>query len=205
MVVETAQRYLGTAASDVMQVLFVTSLFAAVLSFHNVLSRYFFSLGNTGVLPGICGRSHARHASPHVASLVTTTVGAVLMAVGAIAGLDPVTQIFTWLAGVASVGIVVLMLLACLAVIVFFRRTQTHRRPWNSLIAPSLGLVGLALILVLLVQNLPLLMGGSTALGVGAGVLLAVALLAGWPLARLRPNAARELSLASVADSAPQI
>ena len=66
------QRYLCTAASDVMQVLFVTSLFAAVLSFHNVLSRYFFSLGNTGVLPGICGRSHARHASPHVASLVTT-------------------------------------------------------------------------------------------------------------------------------------
>jgi amino acid transporter len=205
MVVETAQRYLGTAASDVMQVLFVTSLFAAVLSFHNVLSRYFFSLGNTGVLPGACGRSHARHASPHVASLVTTAVGTALMAIGAIAGLDPVTQIFTWLAGVASVGIVVLMLLACLAVIVFFRRTQTDRRPWNSLIAPSLGLVGLALILVLLVENLPLLMGGSTALGVGAGVLLAVALLAGWPLARLRPSAARELSLASLADSAPQI
>jgi len=205
MVVETAQRYLGTAASDVMQVLFVTSLFAAILSFHNVLSRYAFSLGNTGVLPGICGRSHARHASPHVASLITTTVGALLMAVCAIAGLDPVLEIFTWLAGIASVGIVVLMLLACLAVIVFFRRTGLDRRPWQSLIAPALGFVGLGLILVLLVKNLPLLMGGNTALGVGAGVLLAVALAAGWALAKARPNAARDLTTASLADHAPQI
>ena len=41
------------------------------------------------------------------------------------------------------VGIVVLMLLACLAVIVFFRRTRLDTRPWHTLIAPALGLVGL--------------------------------------------------------------
>jgi amino acid transporter len=205
IVVNTAAQYVGTAAADVMQVLFVTSLFACILSFHNVLSRYVFSLGNTGVLPGACGRSHARHASPYIASLITTTIGALLMAVCAIAGLDPVLEIFTWLAGIASVGIVVLMLLACAAVIVFFRRTGLDRRPWQSLIAPALGLVGLGLILVLLVQNLPLLMGGSTPLGVGAGVLLAVALAAGWVLAKARPNAARNLTTAAVADNAPQI
>src|SRR3712207_9378452 len=82
---------------------------------------------NTGVLPGACGRSHARHASPHVASLVTTVVGAGLMAVCAVAGLDPVLEVFTWLAGIASVGIVLLMLLACLAVVVFLRRTRLDR------------------------------------------------------------------------------
>ena len=205
IVIATAQQYVGTAAADVMNVLFVTSLFAAVLSFHNVLARYFFSLGNTGVLPGACGRSHTRHASPHVASLVTTVVGAVLMAVCAAAGLDPVLEVFTWLAGIASVGIVLLMLLACLAVVVFFRRTGLDRRPWHSLVAPSLGLVGLALVLVLLVDNLPLLMGGSTALGVGAGVLLAAALAGGWVLALLRPQAARSLTAAGPADAAPQI
>jgi amino acid transporter len=205
IVVATAQTYVGTAASDIMQVLFVTSLFAAVLSFHNVLSRYFFSLGNTGVLHVACGRSHARHASPHIASLVTTAVGGVLMAACAIAGLDPVLQIFTWLAGIASVGIVVLMLLACLAVIVFFRRTRVDTRPWQTLVAPALGLIGLALILVLLVDNLPLLMGGSTALGVGAGVLLVVALLAGPVLARLRPSAARDLVRAPRSATTPQI
>ncbi|WP_448627639.1 APC family permease [Geodermatophilus sp. URMC 64] len=205
IVVNTAAQFVGTAAAEIMQVLFVTSLFAAILSFHNVLSRYIFSLGNTGVLPVICGRSHDRHASPHVASVITTAVGALLMAVCAIAGLDPVLEIFTWLAGIASVGIVLLMLLACLAVLVFFRRTGLDRRPWHSLISPTLGLVGLGLILVLLVKNLPLLMGGNTALGVGAGVLLAVALAAGWALAKARPNAARNLTTASLVDNAPQI
>ncbi|MGY1638550.1 APC family permease [Geodermatophilus sp. SYSU D00742] len=205
IVVATAQQYVGTIAADVMQVLFVTSLFAAILAFHNVTSRYLFSLGNTGVLPAVCGRSHSRHASPHVASLVTSGIGALLMAVCVIAGLDPVLEIFTWLAGIASVGIVVLMLLACLAVIVFFRRTGVDRRPWQTLVAPSLGLLGLAAILVLLVENLPLLMGGSTVLGVGAGVLLAVALAAGWALARARPQAARALTTAAPSDTAPQI
>jgi amino acid transporter len=140
-----------------------------------------------------------------VASLVTSVVGAVLMAVCALAGLDPVLEVFTWLAGIASVGIVVLMLLACLAVIVFFRRTRLDRRPWQTLLAPALGLVGLALILLLLGENLPLLMGGSTPLGVGAGVLLVVALAGGWLLARLRPRAARALTRATAADAAPQI
>ncbi len=205
MVATTAERYLGTAAADVIQVLLVTSLFAAVLSFHNVLSRYFFSLGNTGVVPAACGRSHARHASPHVASLVTTAIGVLLMAVSAIAGLDPVLEVFTWLAGIASVGIVGLMLLACIAVVVFFRRTGVDRRPWQTLVAPGLGVLGLAGVLVLLVENLPLLMGGSTALGIGAGVLLLAALAGGFVLAATRPSAARDLVRATRSDAAPQI
>jgi hypothetical protein len=58
---------------------------------------------------------------------------------------------------------------------------------------------------VLLVQNLPLLMGGSTPLGVGAGVLLVVALLAGPVLAALRPSAARDLVRAPRSADTPQI
>ena len=50
----------------------MTSLFAALLSFHNVLARYYFALGNSGALPAACGRSHPRHTSPHIASLTQT-------------------------------------------------------------------------------------------------------------------------------------
>jgi amino acid transporter len=117
-------------------------------------------------------------------------ISVVLMAVCAMAGLDPVLEVFTWLSGISTVGIVALMLLTCAAVLVFFRRTKLDTRPWQTLIAPGLGFVGLAAILVVLVQNLPLLMGGSTALGVGAGVLLLATLLAGPVLATFRPEAA---------------
>ena len=190
MVVDTAQNYLGTATADVLNVLLITSLFACALSFHNVLARYYFNLGNSGVLPSRLGAAHPRHASPSTASLAQTVVTAVLMAGCAIAGLDPVLEVFTWLGGIASVGIVGLMLLTCVAVLVFFRRTRLDTRPWQTVIAPGLGLLGLAAILVVLVQNLPLLMGGSTALGVGAGVLLLAFLAGGVLLARLRPATA---------------
>ncbi|SFE54051.1 APC family permease [Blastococcus tunisiensis] len=190
MVVTTTADYVGGIAGDVLNVLLITSLFACALSFHNVLSRYYFTLGNTGVLHRGLGSAHARHASPSSASLTQTVVSVVLMAVCVVAGLDPVLEIFTWLAGVATVGIVALMLLTCAAVLVFFRRTRVDTRPWQTLIAPALGLLGLAAILVVLVQNLALLMGGSTALGVGVVVLLAAALAGGPVLARLRPDAA---------------
>ncbi|HET6393931.1 MAG TPA: APC family permease [Blastococcus sp.] len=201
IVVTTAENYVGTLFADVMQVLFVTSLFAAILAFHNVLSRYMFSLANTGVLPVALGRSHERQASPYVASLVTTAIGAVLISVFAVAGLDPVLEIFTWLPGLATVGVVLLMLLTCIAVLVFFRRHPVDPRPWPTLVAPALGLLGLAGVLVLLVDNLPLLMGGSTVLGVGAGVLLALALAGGWALAAVRPGAARSFARTTPEDA----
>jgi amino acid transporter len=93
MLTETAVRYVGSVAGDLVQVLLITSLFAALLSFHNVLARYVFSLGNTAALPAKCGRSHTRHASPHVASAVQTVSALVLVVASALAGLDPVTQV----------------------------------------------------------------------------------------------------------------
>ncbi|TFV47807.1 APC family permease [Blastococcus sp. TF02A-35] len=188
MVVETTEVFLGTLAADVLNVLLVTSLFACALSFHNVLARYYFNLGNTGVLHSGLGNAHTRHASPSSASLTQTVISVALMVVCALAGLDPVLEVFTWLSGIATVGIVGLMLLTCAAVLVFFRRTRVDTRPWQTLVAPALGFLGLAAVLVVLLQNLALLMGGSTALGAGAGVLLLLTLLAGPVLHRFRPD-----------------
>ncbi len=76
MVATTTENYLGSAAGDVVQVLLVSSLFACVLSFHNVLSRYLFALGNAAVLPSRLGSSHARHHSPHISSIAQTVTAA---------------------------------------------------------------------------------------------------------------------------------
>ena len=191
MITETAVRYVGPIAGDMVQVLLVTSLFAALLSFHNVLSRYIFSLANSSALPAHCGRSHAKHDSPHVASIVQTTSALVLVLASALAGLDPVTEVFAWFAGVSSVGIVALMTLTSVAVLVFFRRTRTDRRLWNTVIAPTLGLIGLAVLLFMTVVNLPLLVGGSDTLAVIIGALLVGVFAGGAVVALLRPHAAR--------------
>ena len=55
----------------------------------------------------------------------------------AIAGMDPVTQVFAWMAGTATLGVLALMALTCAAVLVFFRRNRVDARPWHTLVAPG--------------------------------------------------------------------
>lgn len=192
MLTDIATRYVGSVAGDLVQVFLITSLFAALLSFHNVLARYIFSLGNTRALPQRCGQSHLRHDSPHIASVVQTVSALVLVAASVICRLDPVTQVFTWFVGAASVGIVVLMTITSAAVIVYFRRTRFDTRRWHTVIAPGLGFVGLAVLSVLTAWNLPLLVGGSGTLAAIIGVLLVGAFLGGTAVAILRPHAGRQ-------------
>ncbi|MDQ2755665.1 MAG: APC family permease [Actinomycetota bacterium] len=195
MLAETAQIFVGRFASDLVNVLLVTSLMAAVLSFHNVTARYLFSLGNSGVLPGRWGHSHGRHGSPHIASMIVTGVAGILILLSALAGLDPVAEVFAWLAGIATVGVLALMLLTCLAVVVFFRRTRVDVRAWQTLVAPLLGLAALAVSLYLTVSNLPTLVGGSDTLAFVIGGILLGSLLAGPVVAFLRPGASAHSAL----------
>ncbi|MEX3645892.1 APC family permease [Mycolicibacterium porcinum] len=192
MLTGTAIRYVGPMAGDLVQIFLITSLFAALLSFHNVLARYIFSLGNTRALPERCGRSHLRHDSPHIASVVQTVSALVLVVASVVAQLDPVTQVFTWFVGAASVGIVVLMTLTSAAVVVYFRRTRFDSRPWHTVIAPTLGFVGLVVLSVMTAVNLPLLVGGSDTLAAIIGVLLAGAFLGGIAVAIGRPHAGNQ-------------
>ena len=190
MITETARMYVGNVAADLVQILLISSLFAAVLAFHNVLSRYIFSLANSSALPARCGRAHLEHSSPYIASIVQTVSALVLVVACAIAGLDPVTEVFAWFAGIASVGIVALMAITSVAVLAFFRRTGVDRRRWNTVIAPTLGLLGLTALLYMTVINLPLLVGGSNTLAALIGVLLVGVFFGGIAVAALRPNAA---------------
>ncbi|OZF26089.1 APC family permease [Rhodococcus sp. 14-2483-1-2] len=190
MITETATLYIGAVGGDLVQIFLISSLFAALLAFHNVLSRYIFSLANSSALPARCGRAHVKHSSPYIASVVQTVSALVLVIASALAGLDPVTEVFAWFAGVSSVGIVALMTITSVAVLVYFRRTHVDTRPWNTLVAPLLGLVGLAALLFMTVVNLPLLVGGSTTLAALIGVLLVGVFLGGIAVAVLRPHAA---------------
>lgn len=190
MITETAKKYVGAVAGDLVQILLISSLFAALLAFHNVLSRYIFSLGNSSALPARCGRAHVKHSSPYIASVVQTVSALVLVVASALAGLDPVTEVFAWFVGLSSVGIIALMTLTSVAVLVYFRRTTVDRRPWNTLVAPAFGLIGLAILLAMTIAKLPLLVGGSTTLAAVIGVLLVGVFLAGVAVAALRPHTA---------------
>lgn len=162
MVVITAQNYLGTAGAMLLQVLLLTSLFACVLSFHNVLTRYQHSMAAAGTLPQGLGAVHTLHLSPYRSSLLQTGTAAALVAVLAALAWDPVLQVFTWLSGIATLGIVLLMALTSLAVVVHFARHRgSEDGPWRTRWAPILAMAGLLGASAVIVAYFPMLVAGG--------------------------------------------
>ncbi|MGV9478528.1 APC family permease, partial [Gordonia aichiensis] len=190
LVFNAAATFLGSAASDVMMVMLVTSLFAALLAFHNAIARYTFALARAGFGPQRFMSVHAKHGSPHAGSLLQTITAFLLVGVFAIAGADPVLRLFTWMSGVAIVAILVLMVLTSLAIIAYFRRYDTDNRVWHNKIAPVLGALGLIAITALVIANFTTLIGGSSVLANVFLVVVAAVFLGGFVAGRVLKNRA---------------
>ena len=158
----------GTWVNDVLPILLATSLFAGILAFHNSANRYLFSLSRDGLLPRRLSTLNRRH-SPAVAGWVQTAIAVVLVVPFALAGKDPVLALFSWGSGVAVLGIMLLYLLTSLSVVVFFRRERLDTRPWNTLIAPALGALGMAGAIWLIMENFTTLIGGEQSTAICAG------------------------------------
>ncbi|MBB3601340.1 amino acid transporter [Mycolicibacterium sp. BK556] len=190
------EQYLGAVGLHIVQVLFVTSLFACILSFHNIVARYVFTLSTRKVFPAQLGDAHERHGSPHLASGIDAVVVAVALLVGILFKLDPVTQFYTWLAGISTVGITTLLIATSIAVLAFFARRkragQLEVSTWRAFVAPGIGLVGLLISIGLILQNLPTLVGGSTPIAIGVVALLVAFFALGAGIAARRSDVTLE-------------
>jgi amino acid transporter len=183
-------QYVNPTMTTIMSVLLCTSLFASLLALHNASGRYLYALGRDRVLPRGLGRLHPRHRSPARGSLVQTSVNIVVTTAFAAAGLDPYLNLATSMAGLGTLGVIVLQAVAAAAVIGFFLR-RPDRHWWRTGLAPAIGLAGLVTATVLVVRNFAVLTGTTSAVVTALPLLIAVAALAGlgyaWWLRRHRP------------------
>ncbi|KRA23818.1 hypothetical protein ASD65_04820 [Microbacterium sp. Root61] len=169
--------FAGPVVAEIMTCLVVTSLFAATLSAHNPMARYTFALARDGVYPAILGRVHGTHKSPAIASAVTSALTLVIIVPFILAGVGAVT-FYSWMFGLGTYALLLCMAMACLAVIVYFRRVTHTERRWNTIIAPALGFVGLAVMLGISSFYFPLLIGGDVVLaGIFQGSVFALIIL----------------------------
>ncbi|GLX00406.1 hypothetical protein Misp02_44920 [Microtetraspora sp. NBRC 16547] len=154
--------YVGTLAVDVMNILIVTSSFAAVLAFHNAANRYFYALGRERVLPSAFALVHPRTHSPWVGGVVGTALAVVVVIAFAVAGLDPFTNLLVWLNTPGVIGIMALQALCSFAVAGFYRkRADLPGSTWVRLIAPLLGGLALTAASWLAVTHVDLLTGAG--------------------------------------------
>lgn len=136
------------------QALLITGLFAALLSFHNVVARYVYSLAREGVLPPSLGTLGGAHGGVPVAgSVAQTSTAAVGIGIFAIAGLDPLAALFTWLSELSALGILALMICTSLAVVRFYR-AQGRPLGFKLGFAPVASAVALLAVLVVNVANM---------------------------------------------------
>jgi amino acid transporter len=150
---------IGHSISIVFQLLIITALFAAIVTFHNNVSRYLFSIGRQGLIWRPMGWTLARRQTPWVASIVQSVMVGIVIAVFAIWQLDPFAKLFTWATGIGGIAVILSQFIAGVAIFVFFRRSNVDKRPWNTFIAPLLAAAGLLAFLVWTLGSLDILLG----------------------------------------------
>ncbi|MGK9149310.1 APC family permease [Plantibacter flavus] len=159
--------HLGTLWVDLMSILFITSLFAALVSFHNAVARYAFSLGREGVLPARLAAVRERSGAPWAGSLFQSVVAVIVVigfAIGEL-GWNPengpfaVLTLFTWLTNAGAFGLVLLMAIVSAAVVGYFRRDARGVGIGSRLVAPILSGVLLLGVFALIIVNFPVLLG----------------------------------------------
>jgi amino acid transporter len=190
-------QYVGNLATEGMEVLVVTSLFASFLAVHASASRYHFALARDGVLPRPLARTHPKYGSPIAGSAAQLVLTAIVVIAFALAGQDPYLVMGIGLYGVGVIGIVTLQALTSFAVIRYFIRERTGESRLATLVAPLLGGIGLSVGVVLMAINYGALTGSTTAWINSLPWVLVIAAVAGALVAVVRrPSRSTEIDSA---------
>ncbi|MDX3522704.1 APC family permease [Streptomyces scabiei] len=188
-------QFVNHFSTDVMKVLLITSTFAVVLAFHNTLSRYMFALARSGALPAPLGHTHPRSQSPHGSSLVGSVITVAVLAIFMLADADPFAQLYSWLVGIGTLGVVLIQAVTAVAVVIFFLRKRRDRfRIWTTAVAPALGAVGLFAAAYLAIENWTILTGATSGLPKDLPWVVAVAAVLGLVWAYVTRNTARSFA-----------
>lgn len=171
---------LGRPAFALAQGLLLTSIFAAILSFHATIARYLSGIARAGLCDARLGILHPVHGSPHRAGLIQTAASIVMVLLAAALGVAPYTGLFAWAGAFASLGVLAMQVLTSLAVLKYFAMNDLPIGKGNSVAAPLISAFGLAVALALSTLNLGLIAGTDSEAVFLLPILLALITMAAW-------------------------
>lgn len=187
------EKVLGHWAVELMSVLLVTSLFAATQAFHNALARYMYTISRDGLLWSKIGKTHPKHQTPYIASIVQGLLMIVAVVIFAVMKFDPMIDIFSWASAFGCMAILALQLGVSVAVVRYFMKNQQLSVSlWSGVIAPSAAAVGMFVVLFLVIKNLDVLSGSNSHAVYSLPIILLFCMLfgliSGFVLKRRRPD-----------------
>jgi amino acid transporter len=129
------------------------------MAFHNCAARYIYAIGREDLVPGMArtiGATHPRHGSPYVAGFVQSAIATVIVLAFFVTGRDPYGRLYALMALLGTTAILIVQVLAaaaCVAYFHFHRHRPDDAHWFRTLTAPTLGGLGMAYVVWLLVQN----------------------------------------------------
>lgn len=140
----------------------VTSFVAMLLGMSNMFARYSFALARAGILPRRLSTVTHRQAPARAALANGLIVAALLITFFAVQA-DPMVHIYAWSVALGTIGFILIMAIASIAVFAFFARR--HRSlgedVLSTIIAPIIALVLVVAMLIFAVANYDALLLGS--------------------------------------------
>ncbi len=157
-----AHQYVGPWLDLAMQIMVVTSFVAMLLGMSNMFARYAFAMARARILPAGLAQV-TRKQAPARAALVNGVVVAALTVICFMLGADPLINIYAWSVALGTIGFILIMALASIAVLVFFarRRRNHHDNAVSTIVAPTVALVLVTLMLVFSIANYDALLLGE--------------------------------------------
>jgi APA family basic amino acid/polyamine antiporter len=129
--------------SPVIKVSALFGMFSTMLVQMLGQTRIFYSMARDGLLPSVFARVHERFRTPHLSTLVTATVCAL------VAGLTPISL----LGQLVAIGTLLAFVLVCLGVLLLRRTAPDLKRPFRTPWVPAVPILGA---LICLIQMLAL-------------------------------------------------
>lgn len=108
-------------------------------------SRIFYAMSKDGLLPKVFSKIHAKHKTPHITTIITGTIAAV------IAGLFPINM----LGELVSIGTLMAFTIVCISILVLRKQQPDIHRPFKTPWVPFVPIAG-ALICIAQMLALPL-------------------------------------------------
>lgn len=165
LIYSPAREYVGGWAVPLFEWLVLGGAFACALAVHNAAARYLFAFGRDGLLWRRLGEAHPRYASPWIASLSQSIFASVIIVVCALTRSDPYATLFTLVAILATICLLIVQVLCSVAVVTYFHVHKQHPETasfWRTLVCPVLGGLGMLFVIYLMASNMAIAAGAAS-------------------------------------------
>lgn len=156
-----ATQVLEPWAVIVINILLITSLFAATQALHNSLARYLYVMSKDGLIHSALSKIHKRHHTPYKTSIFQSIFFTTIFIFIILFQLDPIVHVFAWASAVGSISFLTLLLGVSISIIFFFQKKDFLYQAslWSRFIAPTISAIFIIIILIFVVKNIKMISG----------------------------------------------